>query len=66
MATKKLWAKPTTVIQVGECRVCNKPITNNMSFLAFHDKTHAHFECDRKQYFKQLIKDKNEKRLPQN
>ena len=60
MATKKSWAKPTTIIQVGECRVCNKPITNDMSFLAFYGGTYAHFDCDRKEYYKQLIeKEKN-------
>jgi len=58
MANKKLWPKPTIIIQIGECRICNKPITNDMSFLAFNDKTHAHFDCDRKDYFKQIIKNK--------
>ena len=34
------------------CRICGKEITNDMSFLAFADKTHAHFDCDRKEYYK--------------
>tara|TARA_R110000796_G_scaffold10202_5_gene34117 strand:- start:1008 stop:1190 length:183 start_codon:yes stop_codon:yes gene_type:complete len=57
MATKKkLWTKPTQVIEVGQCKHCNKIVTNDMSFLAFADKTHSHFNCDRKNYYKQLIK----------
>ena len=56
----KTWKKSTKIIYVNDCRVCGKEISNDMSFLAFADKTHAHFDCDRKQYYKQLIqKDKN-------
>ena len=52
----KTWKKPKSIIVVGDgCRICGKEITNDMSFLAFADKTHAHFECDRKDYYKSLI-----------
>ena len=55
-AKNKTWKKPKSIIVVGDgCRICDKEITNDMSFLAFADKTHAHFECDRKDYYKNLI-----------
>ena len=68
LVEKKTWKKPTTIMVVGDgCRVCGKEITNDMSFLAFADKTHAHLDCDRRQYYQQLIeKQKNEKRLSPN
>ena len=63
----KIWKKPTKIIYVNDCKYCGKEITNDMSFLAFYGGTHAHFDCDRKEYYKQLIeKEKNEKGLSQN
>jgi hypothetical protein len=67
MAAKKTWKKPDQIISLGECRLCNKEITNDMKFLSFADQTRSHFDCDRKDYYKQLIeKNKNEKGLSQN
>ena len=55
----KAWKKPDQIISLGECRICNKEITNNMSFLTFADETRSHITCDKKEYFKKLIeKDK--------
>ena len=50
---KKLWKKPTTVMFVDYCKVCQKEITNDQSFLAFLNKTYSHFDCDRANYIKQ-------------
>jgi len=58
---KKSWAKPTTIVEVGQCKYCNKMVTNDMSFLSFLDKTHAHFTCDRQHYYKQLINKQKER-----
>ena len=54
---------------IGECKFCNKSITNNMNFVSFidEDKTKAHHQCSKNNYYKAIIdKDKNEKRLSQN
>jgi len=54
---------------IGECKFCNKSITNNMNFVSFinEDKIKAHHQCYKNDYYKQLIeKNKNEKRLSQN
>jgi len=53
---KKLWKKPTTVMFVDYCKVCQKEITNDQSFLAFLNKTYSHFDCDRSDYIKQQEK----------
>jgi len=46
----KTWKKPDQIISLGECRLCNKEITNDMKFLSFADQTRSHFDCDRKDY----------------
>jgi len=44
--TKKLWKKPTnTVLNIGCCKYCKVDMTNNESFVAFIDKTYAHYDC---------------------
>tara|TARA_R100001443_G_scaffold93539_1_gene100134 strand:- start:18497 stop:18718 length:222 start_codon:yes stop_codon:yes gene_type:complete len=68
---KKIWKKTNNVMVVGDgCRICGKEITNDMSFLAFANKTHAHLSCDRQEYYKKLAnqqkKDNDKKRLSQN
>ena len=43
---KKTWVKPTTIIiDIGKCRYCNKDMDNQDSFVAFADKTKAHYSC---------------------
>tara|TARA_R100001377_G_scaffold69176_1_gene44448 strand:+ start:429 stop:599 length:171 start_codon:yes stop_codon:yes gene_type:complete len=54
---------------LGNCKFCEKPIINKVSFVSFidKDKTKAHHQCSKNNYYKQLIeKNKNEKRLSQN
>ena len=44
--TKKLWKKPTnTVLNIGCCKYCKVDMTNKESFVAFIDKTYAHYNC---------------------
>jgi len=65
---KKTWKKPSIiVIDIGKCRYCQKDMINAESFVAFADKTKAHYECMKKDDYKKIIeKEKNEKRLSQN
>ena len=43
---KKTWVKSKTIIiDIGKCRYCNKEMTNQESFVAFADKTKAHYQC---------------------
>ena len=64
----KIWKKPSViVIDIGKCRYCQKEMINTESFVAFADKTKAHYECMKKDDYKKIIeKEKNEKRLSQN
>ena len=49
MPKKKTWVKPTTkVMDIGPCKYCKKDMVNTESFVAFADKTKAHYECMRK------------------
>ena len=46
MPKKKTWQKPRQiVIDIGPCRYCNKEMDNQESFVAFADKTKAHYNC---------------------
>ena len=46
---KKPWVKSKTIIiDIGKCRYCNKDMVNTESFVAFADKTKAHYECMKK------------------
>ena len=56
----KTWKKPEQIIELGLCRYCNKPVTNDMSFVSFadQDKTKAHHQCYKNDYYKQLINKK--------
>jgi len=48
MPNKKTWQKPTqTVLNIGPCKYCKKDMVNTESFVAFADKTKAHYECMR-------------------
>ena len=50
------------VVDIGKCRYCQKEMINTESFVAFADKTKAHYECMRKDDYKKLIeKEKNGK-----
>ena len=43
---KKTWVRSKTIIiDIGKCRYCNKDMTNQESFVAFDDKTKAHYQC---------------------
>tara|TARA_R100000664_G_C2752038_1_gene139328 strand:+ start:490 stop:672 length:183 start_codon:yes stop_codon:yes gene_type:complete len=43
---KKTWVRSKTIIiDIGKCRYCNKDMTNQESFVAFADKTKAHYQC---------------------
>ena len=68
LVAKKTWKKPSViVIDIGKCRYCQKEMINTESFVAFADKTKAHYECMKKDDYKKIIeKEKNEKRLSQN
>tara|TARA_R100000234_G_scaffold40030_3_gene23987 strand:+ start:1886 stop:2113 length:228 start_codon:yes stop_codon:yes gene_type:complete len=47
--TKKLWKKNTNpVMNIGCCKYCKVDMTNNESFVAFMDKTYAHYDCMKK------------------
>jgi len=49
MPKKKTWVKPSViVIDIGPCKYCKKDMTNQESFVAFVDKTKAHYECMKK------------------
>ena len=44
--TKKTWKKPVQyVMNIGPCRYCKKEMENTESFVAFADKTKAHYKC---------------------
>jgi len=46
---KKTWKKPTVVvIDIGPCRYCKADMNNQESFVAFADKTKAHYQCMKK------------------
>ena len=48
MPKKKTWVKPAQiVIDIGPCKYCKKDMINTESFVAFADKTKAHYECMR-------------------
>ena len=43
---KKTWKKPVSiVIDIGPCKYCKKDMVNTESFVAFMDKTKAHYSC---------------------
>ena len=43
---KKLWKKSTVIIMdIGKCRYCSAEMNNQESFVAFLDKTKAHYQC---------------------
>ena len=49
MSNKKTWQKPKEVIiDIGKCKYCKAEMNNQESFVAFADKTKAHYECMRK------------------
>ena len=48
MPKKKTWVKPAViVIDIGPCKYCKAEMNNQESFVAFYDKTKAHYECMR-------------------
>ncbi len=43
---KKTWKKPTSIVMdIGPCKYCKKDMVNTESFVAFMDKTKAHYDC---------------------
>jgi len=43
---KKTWVKPVQyLMNIGLCRYCKKEMENTESFVAFADKTKAHYKC---------------------
>ena len=43
---KKLWKKPTVIVMdIGKCRYCSAEMNNQERFVAFLDKTKAHYQC---------------------
>lgn len=49
MANKKTWQKPKEVIiDIGKCKYCKAEMNNQESFVAFADKTKAHYTCMKK------------------
>ena len=63
MAVKKIWKKPSMiVIDIGKCKYCQVEMVNTESFVAFYGGDKAHYECMKKDDYKQLIeKEKNGK-----
>ena len=48
MPKKKTWVKPRQIIiDIGPCKYCKKDMINTESFVAFADKTKAHYKCMR-------------------
>ena len=46
---KKVWKRSkVSIIDIGPCKYCGKDMINTDSFVAFADKTKAHYECMRK------------------
>ena len=45
---KKRSGKPVFSILVGKCRHCTKDVWSDTSFVAFADKTYAHYDCMKK------------------
>ena len=44
--TKKTWKKPVSIVMdIGPCKYCKKDMVNTESFVAFMDKTKAHYSC---------------------
>ena len=44
--TKKTWKKPVNIVMdIGPCKYCKKDMVNTESFVAFMDKTKAHYSC---------------------
>ena len=44
--TKKTWKKPVSIVMdIGPCKYCKKDMVNTESFVAFYDKSKAHYEC---------------------
>ncbi len=44
--TKKTWKKPVNIVMdIGQCKYCKKDMVNTESFVAFADKTKAHYSC---------------------
>ena len=43
---KKTWKKPVNIVMdIGPCKYCKKDMVNTESFVAFYDKSKAHYEC---------------------
>ena len=43
---KKTWKKPVSIVMdIGPCKYCKKDMVNTESFVAFMDKTKAHYDC---------------------
>tara|TARA_A100001201_G_scaffold4937_1_gene9387 strand:+ start:9397 stop:9591 length:195 start_codon:yes stop_codon:yes gene_type:complete len=43
---KKTWKKPINIVMdIGPCKYCKKDMVNTESFVAFYDKSKAHYEC---------------------
>jgi len=46
---KKTWKRPKQILMgIGPCRYCKKDMVNTESFVAFADKTKAHYQCMKK------------------
>ena len=46
MPKKKTWVRPKQIIiDIGPCKYCKKDMVNTESFVAFVDKTKAHYDC---------------------
>ena len=43
---KKTWKKPVNIVMdIGPCKYCKKDMVNTESFVAFYDKSKAHYDC---------------------
>ena len=54
---KKTWKKPKqTVFDIGKCKYCQAEMINTESFVAFYGGDKAHYDCMKKDYYKNLMK----------
>lgn len=62
MSVKKLWKKPKIILMnIGKCRYCQAEMVNTESFVAFYGGDKAHYDCMRKDDYKQIINKQKEK-----
>ena len=44
------------VVDIGKCKYCQAEMINTESFVAFYGGDKAHYDCMKKDYYKNLMK----------